>query len=227
MSDLFNTMTVSSYYTATKMFSVLILGLQISISLARSVPKWEEAETSEIETSNKPSSYWAFIKSPANDETIECTEAFLILERNSNTQPGSIFVIFVDRVYVASGSLPHQLQSTTISLRSLKPGPHTLQLFSADKQPPTLLDQVRIHSECRDIERPFSEPTEEADAAVCAASRSAMDMPPAPLYLVSRIPPLALNPVMPELHGVHRRCHRCCRRRRRPFPPQRDYTLSM
>ena len=140
-----------------------------------------------------------------NNETIECTEAFLALARNPTADPGSVFVIFVDNVYVATGSLPRQMQSSTISLRSLRPGRHLLQVFSSDKHPITLLDQVQIYSECRDIFRPFTEPADITGDEDCSASITKQDAPSEPVYLISKIPPLALNPVMPELHGEHRR----------------------
>ena len=185
---------------------LLVLGLASS----KPPPRWE--------SSKSPNNSWLWIISPAKNETLECTDIFLTLERNMKTDPGSVFMIFVDRGYVSTGSLPRQMQSTTISLRPLKPGNHLLQIFSADVRPPVLLDEVPIMSSCQESKQPFSEPSTNVPADHDQCSRSEDATASQPVYLISRIPPLALNPIMPELRGPHPPVQRLCLTRVAPRP---------
>jgi hypothetical protein len=210
-------------------FVVVILQLALIISPSTSKPP-PTKDIDGVKSRGIRNESWLWIEHPSNDETVECTEVFITVQRNPQSKPGSIFIIFVDGAYVASGSLPLLMASSSIGLRPLKPGKHVLRIFCGSHRPPLLLDEVAMYTECRDINLPFSEPlavsSRTDDVKQCGANAVEADDGQCQerVYLVSKIPPLALNPVMPDLRGASELIHACSPRvqetRRRPARSQ-------
>jgi hypothetical protein len=195
-------------------YMILIAILQLVLIFSPSISKTTSTnEIDDVKSRGRTfNESWLLIKHPSNDEMVDCTDVSITVQRNPESKPGSVFLIFVDGMYVTSASLPLLMPSSSIGLRPLKPGKHVMRIFCGSQRPPLLLDEVAMYTECRDLKHPFSEPLAVSSTVnqQCGADAEKADDGQTrheQVYLVSKIPPLALNPVMPDLRGQYAPIH--------------------